>query len=215
MVAMDDKALALLRQKLQALNYTGEGGPAAMRSRARRGRAFLGLGIPVASGGGGGGVSLPWGTICKARGWWHAEAFPRPSRLGPLCTGELTVESAPLIARLTEDLIHTTESYRTLKLGLAKQGQEAEQWQTKADALKRDAERVLQENNRLHMDMLNMTETLQKRERQEYEAQVRRAGAYCEALAPAGALRAAVSCASAAFWRSKPVGRYLYATRAC
>ena len=55
MVAMDDKALALLRQKLQALNYTGEGGPAAMRSRARRGRAFLGLGIPVASGGGGGG----------------------------------------------------------------------------------------------------------------------------------------------------------------
>ena len=71
-----------------------------------------------------------------------------------------------------EDLVHTTESYRTLKLGLAKQGQEAEQWQAKADALRRDAERVLQENNRLHMDLLEATEKIQKREREDYQAKV-------------------------------------------
>jgi len=85
----------------------------------------------------------------------------------------VALESAPLVSRLVEDLVHTTESYRTLKLGLAKQGQEAEQWQAKADALRRDAERVLQENNRLHMDLLEATEKIQKREREDYQAQVR------------------------------------------
>lgn len=90
-----------------------------------------------------------------------------------LNAGDIGLESAPLIARLVEDLVHTTESYRSLKLGLAKRGQEAEQWQSKADALRRDAERVLQENNRLHMDMLEMTEKLQQRDRAEFVAQVR------------------------------------------
>ena len=40
-------------------------------------------------------------------------------------------ESAPLVQKLVDDLVHTTESYRGLKLRSAKQGQESEQWQSK------------------------------------------------------------------------------------
>lgn len=46
-------------------------------------------------------------------------------------TDPLDPVSAPLVQKLVDDLVHTTESYRGLKLRSAKQAQEAEQWQGK------------------------------------------------------------------------------------
>lgn len=45
---------------------------------------------------------------------------------------QLDPVSAPLVQKLVDDLVHTTESYRALKLKNAKAGQEVEQWQGKA-----------------------------------------------------------------------------------
>jgi hypothetical protein len=46
-------------------------------------------------------------------------------------TDPLEPVSAPLVQKLVDDLVHTTESYRALKLKNAKAGQEVEQWQGK------------------------------------------------------------------------------------
>ncbi|CAG9464624.1 unnamed protein product [Pedinophyceae sp. YPF-701] len=77
--------------------------------------------------------------------------------------------SAPLVGRLLEDLVHTTESYRSLKLRSAQQTQENGEWQSKTEALRRDMERVVGENNRLHSNLLELTDELAKRDRREFE----------------------------------------------
>ena len=73
-------------------------------------------------------------------------------------TEKLDATSGALVERLVDDLVHTTESYRTLKMQAAKQAAETEACQSKVEVLKKDNARLLQENNSLHMGLIARSE---------------------------------------------------------
>eukprot|EP00803_Ostreobium_quekettii_P006651 evm.model.scf_534.11 EVM.evm.TU.scf_534.11 scf_534:64730-78765(+) len=84
-------------------------------------------------------------------------------------TQDVDASSAPLVQALVEDLVHTTESYRALKLQSSRQGQEIHQFNNQVEVLRKDAGRLTAENNALHVELIKDAEKLQKAERDHYQ----------------------------------------------
>uniref|UniRef100_A0A061RMJ2 Centrosomal protein of 135 kDa n=1 Tax=Tetraselmis sp. GSL018 TaxID=582737 RepID=A0A061RMJ2_9CHLO len=83
-------------------------------------------------------------------------------------TDSLEPSSAPLVQKLVDDLVHTTESYRALKLKASKHEQEGEQWQGKLEVWKKDSQRLLHENNQLHVELIRQAERFDEDKKQHY-----------------------------------------------
>ncbi|UPQ97518.1 hypothetical protein HOP50_01g08130 [Chloropicon primus] len=77
--------------------------------------------------------------------------------------------SVPLAEHLVDDLVHTTESYRNLKLQHNKTVQEFGSAADKLDALTKEHERVVLENNMLHLETIKASESKDDAERRVYQ----------------------------------------------
>lgn len=77
-------------------------------------------------------------------------------------------KSAPLVQRLLDDLVHTTESYRSLKIKTSRGQQDTEELKLQVEVLQKDLQRAVHDNNALHVDLMTATETNRKQERDAY-----------------------------------------------
>ncbi|DBA89546.1 hypothetical protein WJX79_004564 [Trebouxia sp. C0005] len=77
--------------------------------------------------------------------------------------------SAPLVDKLVTDLLHTTDSHRDLKLQVATKAQELEDGRNKVEGLTRDAGRLGNENNQLHLQLLKAADVADKADRDHYQ----------------------------------------------
>ncbi|KAK3289417.1 hypothetical protein CYMTET_3154 [Cymbomonas tetramitiformis] len=75
------------------------------------------------------------------------------------------LSSVPLIQKLLDDLVHTTESYRALKLRNSSSSHELETYKAKLDVLYQDNARLLKENNALHLQLIKDAEGGDSKER--------------------------------------------------
>lgn len=76
----------------------------------------------------------------------------------------LGVESAPLVEKLLEDLVMTTESYRNLERRANKEAQSLNILQGQVLPLKNENSRLIRENNKLHQELIHQAEVFEKRE---------------------------------------------------
>lgn len=98
--------------------------------------------------------------------------------------------SAPLVDRIVSDLLHTTDSYRDIKLQLARRSQDLEDHRNQVgcanlgvhtalfpqksaclqvEGLTRDASRLSAENNQLHLQLLKTADVADQAEKQHYQ----------------------------------------------
>ena len=77
--------------------------------------------------------------------------------------------SVPLAEHLVDDLVHTTESYRNLKLQHNRTVQEYGDTASQLDALTKEHERVVLENNMLHLETIKASESKDDSERRVYQ----------------------------------------------
>ncbi|EIE18515.1 hypothetical protein COCSUDRAFT_49237 [Coccomyxa subellipsoidea C-169] len=76
--------------------------------------------------------------------------------------------SAPLVQRLVDDLVHTTESYRGLKQQSLTHHHHISSLNDKVEVLQKDCSRLAGENNQLHLRLIKETEHSDRRERAHY-----------------------------------------------
>ena len=74
----------------------------------------------------------------------------------------LGVESAPLVEKLLEDLVMTTESYRNLERRANKEAQSLNILQGQVLPLKNENSRLIRENNKLHQEVRSNFHLLQR-----------------------------------------------------
>ena len=76
----------------------------------------------------------------------------------------LGIESAPLVEKLLEDLVMTTESYRNLERRANKEAQSLNILQGQVLPLKNENSRLIRENNKLHQELIHQAELFEKQE---------------------------------------------------
>jgi centrosomal protein CEP135 len=84
--------------------------------------------------------------------------------INPLVRTNLTsidIESSALVERLLNDLVKTTEGYQTVKNELTISREEGKLNQQALMPLQNDNERLLKENNQLHMDIIKAKEEVE------------------------------------------------------
>lgn len=79
--------------------------------------------------------------------------------------------SAPLTKRLLDDVVHTTERYRSLKMQETRKSYELESERKKAELLRQENGRLLKENNELHLARMKDAEAGRAKERSSWLAQ--------------------------------------------
>ena len=77
--------------------------------------------------------------------------------------------SCDLVQNLVNDLVHTSEAYRALKQQSDRQQQEIAAGHSKTDGAKRDSARIVQENNRLHVQLIREAEKHDALQSQHYQ----------------------------------------------
>ncbi|XP_072294915.1 centrosomal protein of 135 kDa isoform X2 [Eucyclogobius newberryi] len=70
----------------------------------------------------------------------------------------LGIESLPLVEKLFNDLVHTTESLRSAQLSVGKTEKESKNFDDLLDPYKTENARLVRENNELHLDLLKLKE---------------------------------------------------------
>lgn len=85
----------------------------------------------------------------------------------------LNAYSAPLAKRLLEDVVHTTERYRSLKMQETRKSYELEGERKKVDLLRQENGRLLKENNELHLARMKEAEAARAKERTDWLAKKR------------------------------------------
>lgn len=64
--------------------------------------------------------------------------------------------------------MHTTESYRSLKIKSSRGSQDSEELKLQVEVLQKDLQRAVHDNNSLHVDLMSATEAARKFEREAY-----------------------------------------------
>ncbi|EFJ50664.1 basal body protein [Volvox carteri f. nagariensis] len=82
----------------------------------------------------------------------------------------LDPSSAPLVQKLVEDLVHTTDSYRLIKQQCSKQAQEMAAFDTRLEAVRQESVRLQSENSQLHVLVMQHAERHEKQAREHYQA---------------------------------------------
>ncbi|GFR41794.1 hypothetical protein Agub_g2559, partial [Astrephomene gubernaculifera] len=82
----------------------------------------------------------------------------------------LDATSAPLVQKLVEDLVHTTDSYRVIKQQCAKQAQEIAAFDTRLEAVRQESVRLQSENSQLHVLVMQHAERHDKQAKEHYQA---------------------------------------------
>ncbi|XP_019854907.1 PREDICTED: centrosomal protein of 135 kDa-like isoform X2 [Amphimedon queenslandica] len=75
----------------------------------------------------------------------------------------LGIESLPLVERLFNDLLHTTESLRNAKLQITRSKEQKGLWEKHVEPYQQDNSRLTQENVALHQQILALKESLEQR----------------------------------------------------
>ena len=70
----------------------------------------------------------------------------------------LGIESVPLVEKLFTDLVHTTESLKTVKLQLSKRNKERSTFEDNAEPYRSDNAKLVRENNELHVQLIRTKE---------------------------------------------------------
>eukprot|EP00884_Botryococcus_braunii_P001453 jgi/Botrbrau1/11308/Bobra.0038s0069.1 len=76
--------------------------------------------------------------------------------------------SLPLIERLLEHIVQSSEGFRHLSLRTTSTSQQLEEYETKVEALKRDSARLTAENNQLHLQLMSQAEQHAASQRENY-----------------------------------------------
>ncbi|CAI8057880.1 Centrosomal protein of 135 kDa [Geodia barretti] len=77
----------------------------------------------------------------------------------------LGVESLPLVEKLFGDLLQTTESLKSAKQQLGRQQEQKTVWEQQVEPYRADNARVVQENTKLHQQLLRLKESAESRMR--------------------------------------------------
>ncbi|GIL57051.1 hypothetical protein Vafri_12185 [Volvox africanus] len=81
----------------------------------------------------------------------------------------LDPSSAPLVQKLIEDLVHTTDSYRVTKQQCLKQSQEMAAFDSRLEAVRQESVRLQSENSQLHVLVMQHAERYDKQAREHYQ----------------------------------------------
>eukprot|EP00882_Tetradesmus_deserticola_P019774 GHRQ01021313.1.p2 GENE.GHRQ01021313.1~~GHRQ01021313.1.p2 ORF type:complete len:197 (+),score=49.36 GHRQ01021313.1:1535-2125(+) len=83
-------------------------------------------------------------------------------------TETLDSASAPLVSHIVNDLIRTTDSYRSVKQQANKYAQEIATFNTKLEVVRQDAGRLSKENSQLHDQLIREGERYKALQRESY-----------------------------------------------